>query len=382
MKGSLYIHIPFCRHRCDYCDFYSTTASSLELQTQTVAHICRQLTYIAHKWQPEIRSLYLGGGTPSYLDFSLLHQLFKTIDNNFTLSPQCEYTMEVNPEGVTPEFINFLKESPLNRISMGIQSFEESTLKLLGRSLSPKTIYQALDRLAQAPLKSWSGDLIGEIPGVQEESLLKDFQRLLQWKPPHFSCYSLSIPEKSTLEERLASQPLLSSVESLFEKAREAGYQRYEISSGALEGHSCQHNLAYWKMENFWGCGPSASGTFTPHSGLAQRWEGKSPLKAFLATENQVEESWQKENLAPKDFAFECVMMGLRLKEGISLEDFKEKTTFDFLKMAPETVKKSQRERSFALKEGRFFPLKKGFLLLNRFLLDFLIEFDKNSSIG
>ncbi|MDY3939643.1 MAG: radical SAM family heme chaperone HemW [Spirochaetia bacterium] len=376
MTGSLYVHIPFCLRRCDYCDFYSTVLSDGSVVRRTVDVLKQQMTYIADRWSPCLQSVYFGGGTPSLLPFPLLEELTSTVIDRFTVSDGCEITVEANPETATADFLRFLRSTPVNRLSLGIQSFNDGVLRLLGRNNTRRTALEAADRVAADGPVRWSLDFIGEIPGVPDSILIEDLKEAIRRKPPHLSLYALSIAENSPLEKRLSGKEISSAVENGFNLAENYGYNRYEISNCAFAGEESRHNTAYWEMNAFWGCGPSASGTFRDNDGTVCRWEGLTPLSAFLNV-STVEETWRKETVSARDYAFENVMMGCRMKRGIELSGFEAKTGYSLKEMAPETVKKALNKRLFDIKNGRFFPLSDGFRYLNRFLVDFLLEFDK-----
>lgn len=377
MTGSLYIHLPFCRRRCDYCDFYSTLYGDGSLVEKTVEQIIKQLHYIADRWQPQWQSIYFGGGTPSLLPFNQLEKLFNAVGDRFTLSDDCEITVEANPESASADFFRFLRSTFINRLSLGIQSFDEEILNLLGRQSDRRTAFAAVERAAKASLKSWSLDFISEIPGAAQAVLQSDLEQALRFRPPHLSIYALSIAENSPLEKRLSGKEVSTAVEKGFDFAEAHGYRRYEVSNCALPGQESRHNRAYWKMDSFWGCGPSGSGTFRDVDGTICRWEGVQPLTDFLKATETVQ-TWYKEKVSAADYAFENVMMGCRLAEGIDLNRFQEKTGFDLIEMAPKTTQKALSERLFGIKNGRFFPFTDGFRCLNRFLVDFLSEFDKH----
>lgn len=376
MTGSLYVHIPFCRCRCDYCDFYSTVLSDGEVVRRTVDVLKQQMVYIADRWSPRLRSVYFGGGTPSLLPYALLEELTGTVTDRFALTADCEITVEANPETVTVDFLRFLRSTPVNRLSLGIQSFNDDVLRLLGRNSTRRTALEAADRVASDGPARWSLDFIGEIPGVPDAVLEKDIAEAVRFRPPHLSLYALSVADDSVLGKRLNGKEVSSTVENGFKLAETYGYDRYEISNCAFPGEESRHNTAYWEMNAFWGCGPSASGTFRDNNGAVCRWEGMTPLSAYLNARS-VEETWRKETVSPRDFAFENVMMGCRMKRGIELAGFEAKTGFLLREMAPKTVEKALNERLFGIENGRFFPLSDGFRYLNRFLVDFLLEFDK-----
>ena len=166
MTGALYIHIPFCRRRCGYCDFYSTVCADESIQSATVERIIQQAELIAERFSPTLSSVYIGGGTPSALPLPILERLFNALGRLFTLSAECEVTVEANPETSGEAFLRFLKTTPVNRLSLGIQSFDDRVLQLLGRDSSRRTALKAVERAAANGPARLNFDFIGEIPGV------------------------------------------------------------------------------------------------------------------------------------------------------------------------------------------------------------------------
>ena len=374
MTGALYIHIPFCRRRCGYCDFYSTVCADESIQSATVERIIQQAELIAERFSPTLSSVYIGGGTPSALPLPILERLFNALGRLFTLSAECEVTVEANPETSGEAFLRFLKTTPVNRLSLGIQSFDDRVLQLLGRDSSRRTALKAAERAALHGPARLNFDFIGEIPGVPASLTACDIRTAAAFRPSHLSVYALSVPEGSALERRLAGREISACVDEAFGEAAAFGYERYEISNCALPGEESRHNLAYWRMQPFWGCGPSASGTFPDGNGGFCRSEGVTPLKAFLAADP--EKSWTEERLSPRDVLFETVMMGCRLKEGIDLGAFRRKTGRSLRDAAPQTVAGALKEGLFREQDGRFLPTLKGWRWLNRFLVAFLSELD------
>ena len=374
MTGALYIHIPFCRRRCGYCDFYSSVCGDETVQSAAVGRIIRQAELIAGRFSPTLSSVYVGGGTPSALPLPLLERLFDAVVRLFPLTADCEVTVEANPETAGAAFLRFLKATPVNRLSLGIQSFDGRVLRLLGRGSSRQTALKAAERAALHGPARLNFDFIGEIPGVPASLTAGDIRTAAAFRPSHLSVYALSIPEGSALERRLDGKEISACVDEAFGEAAAFGYERYEISNCALPGEESRHNLAYWRMQPFWGCGPSASGTFPDGNGGFCRSEGVTPLKAFLAADP--EKSWTEERLSPRDVLFETVMMGCRLKEGIDLEAFRRKTGRSLRDAAPQTVAGALKEGLFREQDGRFLPTLKGWRWLNRFLVAFLSELD------
>ena len=277
--AGIYIHIPFCKRRCIYCDFFSTTQS--EKKAEYVHALVRELEirkdYLDNE---EIETIYLGGGTPSQLSQEELEEIFAHIYKVYKVTPDAEITLEANPDDLTPEYVSMLRTLPFNRISMGIQTFQEETLKLLHRRHTAQQAIEAFKRCREAGFQNISIDLMYGLPGETLETWEQDLQQAIDLHPEHISAYHLiyeegtplwNLREQNKVEE--AEEELsLTLFKTLIERLTKAGYQHYEISNFCLPSLHSRHNSSYWTGKKYLGCGPSA------HSfdGTSRQWNVSS----------------------------------------------------------------------------------------------------------
>ncbi|MCS7296600.1 MAG: radical SAM family heme chaperone HemW [Bacteroidia bacterium] len=321
----LYIHIPFCRRACHYCDFYFTPRSSL-MEAYVEALLKEMQLYHPLLEKVRIRTLFFGGGTPSWLPLNLYQKIFDHLMKFQTFSP-IEITIEANPEDITPENLRAWKALGITRVSLGIQSFSEQVLQMLGRFHRPSSATQALLYLSEANFPSWSADLIFGVPGQTLEEFLKDLDHLLIYLPPHLSLYGLTIEERTVLYKKHKQGRLPPMDEDLYismylaahELLHQKGYKWYEISNWAQEGHECQHNWRYWRRLSYIGLGPSAH-SYIPE----QRWANRRSLKDYLnlVTRGILPLTFH-ERLSPLEIREELWLTTLRTRQGLPLSSIK-----------------------------------------------------------
>ena len=273
--AGIYIHIPFCKRRCIYCDFFSTTQS--EKKSTYVRAVCRELEMRKDYLEGEdIETIYLGGGTPSQLFREELEEIFNHIYKVYPVREDAEITLEANPDDLTPEYVAMLRQLPINRISMGIQTFQEETLKLLHRRHTATQAIEAFRRCREAGFQNISIDLMYGLPGETLETWKEDLQQSIALRPEHISAYHL-IYEEDTVLWKLREQHQVEEADedlsvslfsTLIEQLSEAGYQHYEISNFCYPGLHSRHNSSYWTGKKYLGCGPSAHS----FNGVSRQW--------------------------------------------------------------------------------------------------------------
>ena len=273
--AGIYIHIPFCKRRCIYCDFFSTTQS--EKKSAYVRAVCRELEMRKDYLEGEdIETIYLGGGTPSQLLREELEEIFNHIYKVYPVREDAEITLEANPDDLTPGYVAMLRHLPINRISMGIQTFQEETLKLLHRRHTATQAIEAFRRCREAGFQNISIDLMYGLPGETLETWKEDLQQSIALRPEHISAYHL-IYEEDTVLWKLREQHQVEEADedlsvslfsTLIEQLSEAGYQHYEISNFCLPGLHSRHNSSYWTGKKYLGCGPSAHS----FNGVSRQW--------------------------------------------------------------------------------------------------------------
>ena len=259
---SLYIHVPFCHGgKCDYCAFYSLGNSSPELRAKYLVRLEEEFAIHAHDCEP-LRSIFIGGGTPSALSAEELECLLAQVRKHFTLAPDCEWSMEANPDSLTTEKLQAALEGGVNRLSLGIQSFQPRLRELLGRRGSLENLSRLVQNARKLGLAKLNFDLIYDIPGQKLTEWDNDIHQALDLSPDHLSCYSLIFEEQTTLAKRLAALPddelFLQCWHRNDEFLGAHGLPRYEISNFAAPENRCRHNWEVWHGQTYLGCGPAA----------------------------------------------------------------------------------------------------------------------------
>lgn len=273
--AGIYIHIPFCKRRCIYCDFFSTTAS--EKKNEYIKAVCKEIAERKDYLENEtINTIYFGGGTPSQLEKNDFTDIFKTIYENYCVNPQAEITIETNPDDLTEEYVRMLSTLPFNRLSMGIQTFNDDILSLLKRRHNAQQAIDAFRRCRNAGFTNISIDLMYGLPGESIETWNSDLDTAISLMPEHISAYHL-IYEEGTVLYKLKEENKVSEAdeelsnklfETLISRLKESGYEHYEISNFCLPGMYSKHNSSYWTGIKYLGCGPSAHS----YNGRSRQW--------------------------------------------------------------------------------------------------------------
>ena len=273
--AGIYIHIPFCKRRCIYCDFFSTTQS--EKKPTYIHALCQELEMRKNYLEgEEIETIYLGGGTPSQLTEEELNEIFTSLYNIYKVKEDAEITLEANPDDLTPEYVSMLRRLPINRISMGIQTFQEETLKLLHRRHTTRQAIEAFQRCREAGFRNISIDLMYGLPSETLNIWKEDLQQAIALHPEHISAYHLIYEEGTALwklrEEHQVEEAdedlSVTLFKNLIDELKQAGYQHYEISNFCLPGLHSRHNSSYWTGKKYLGCGPSAHS----FNGSSRQW--------------------------------------------------------------------------------------------------------------
>ncbi len=328
-----YLHVPFCRRKCPYCDFYSIAREEGHAeQAAYVDALEHELRTLPADFKPQ--TVFIGGGTPTELATPLLARLLALLPQYIDLTDVQEWTCEANPGTFTTEKAQLLCEAGVNRLSIGAQSFQPSLLAFLGRIHGPDEIDAAAALARATGFPALNLDLIHSVPGSTPATLDADLDRVLAWSPEHIACYHLIIEEGTPFHRQRAQGTLqeldddrqFAQYELARNRLREAGYTHYEISNFAKPGHKCRHNRLYWTGGAYIGCGPSA------HSHWAgRRYANVRGLRPYLrhlrAGESPVSFS---EELDPAAKARETLVMQLRELEGVNRIAFQQLTGIDY----------------------------------------------------
>lgn len=305
--AGIYIHIPFCKQACYYCDFHFSTNQSFrqELIEAMAIELDYQKSYLPGE---EIETIYFGGGTPSLLSRRELDLIFNSIYKYYSITASPEITLEANPDDLTKEKIHILKETGINRVSLGIQSFDDAVLKFLNRAHNSEEATMCAIHLRESGINNLSIDLIHSIPDQDDHLLMQNLEKVVRLSPQHVSVYSLTIEEK-TVFGKWASRGQIKPVEEtqsasqfelVMDTLTENGYQHYEISNFCLPGFASKHNSSYWQQKKYLGVGPSAHSfdgdtrqfnVSSNHVYMKALREGKIPFeKEVLTRENKINE--------------------------------------------------------------------------------------------
>lgn len=329
---ALYVHIPFCFHKCHYCDFYSITHQSEERMSRFVDLVLRE----AEMWSTtELRpkTIFFGGGTPSLLPMEQMRRLIAGLRERIDFSQLDEFTVEANPATVSLEYFQVLRSIGVNRVSLGAQSFDRTELKLLERHHDPDDVPASLELARRAGFERINFDLIYAIPGQTLESWSQSLDRAIALGTTHLSCYGLTYEPNTPIAVKKRLGVFRQAPESLelemLRHARssltECGLAPYEISNYAAPNEECRHNLVYWTGGSYIGLGPSAASHVE-----GWRWKNRPHLGEWeRAIESHALPAIDVEQLAPLRRAGELAMLLLRLSRGLNCADFSARTTFD-----------------------------------------------------
>ncbi|ADQ04889.1 oxygen-independent coproporphyrinogen III oxidase [Caldicellulosiruptor owensensis OL] len=329
----LYIHVPFCRKKCYYCDFVSYENVDDDMVFAYFSALENELIFYKENYEIEIDTVYIGGGTPSFVPAKYILKLLEFIYSNFNVKNTCEISIEANPESITKEKLKSYRKAGINRLSVGIQSLNDTELRVIGRVHDSAV---ALKILSVVPLyfENFSIDVITGLPYQTFESFMQTLNTLLEFSPPHLSIYSLKIEEGTPLFNRYEEYKHSFADEDeerrMFWWARdrlsEVGLYHYEISNFAKKGFECKHNLKYWNCDEYIGVGCAAHSFFDGY-----RYYNTSNINEYV---KKIKENGLavegKEFISNEESEKEFIILGLRKIEGFSLDEFRERFGIEF----------------------------------------------------
>ena len=334
---ALYIHFPWCEKKCPYCDFNShqikDPSSSLkggfDEQRYINALIADLETELPNIWGRQVHSIFIGGGTPSLLSAEGMDQLLCAIRARIPLEPGAEITMEANPGSVeTEKFAGFAKAG-VNRVSLGIQSFQDQQLKALGRIHNGTEAKRAI-QIALDHFKSVNIDLMYGLPNQSLEAAKADIETALSFKTPHLSLYNLTLEPNTYFANFPPKLPSDDEIDSIFEQnldlLTKAGYKRYEVSAYAKKDQECKHNLNYWRFGDYIGIGAGAHGKISYPGKITRQVRERHPETYMQAIETKGNALIESREITSKDLPFEFMLNSLRLTDGVDTHTFSERT--------------------------------------------------------
>jgi len=373
MPQSLYVHVPFCVRKCGYCDFYSIEPASEDLVRDYVEALELEAAAIPHL---ALRTVYVGGGTPSLLSAELLRQLIGLLKSRFDLSAVREFTVESNPGLMNGAKAEVLISGGVNRISLGVQSLQRATLETLGRMHGPDAVYEAVETLRGAQLRNLSLDLIFGVPGQSPADWRRDLAAVAALDPQHMSIYGLSISAQTPLGHRVACRELEPISDEVYVEMLEAarrhlvtsGYEYYEISNYARPGFRCLHNMVYWRNRPYVGLGAAATSYVD-----GRRWTNVADVEEYIRRlrrgDSPVETS---ERLPPEKRARETAVLNLRMIDGLEIEDFRKTTGLDPLELFAGAIESHCRAGLLEMVQGRLRLTRRGLAVADSVMADFV----------
>jgi len=370
----LYIHIPFCVSRCHYCDFYRIAPLQQSLVDRFISALQIELNNLPASFAPT--TVFIGGGTPTSLSEKKLSQFFNVLQKSIDLSHVIEFSCEANPGTLTSEKCAVLRAGGVNRVSMGVQSFNDKSLKTLGRIHTSADAEKAFHQLRSAGFKQISIDLLQSIPGTSMEETLDDCRAALKLSPEHISSYNLIYEPDTKLTRQRDAGTLAEvdeddeadryfAVKEVFEKA---GYEHYEISNFSKPSSHCLHNELYWKGGEYFGCGPAAHSHWN-----GGRFGNVEDLEQYCDRLEAGTKPYENlEVLDPKEKARETLIMQLRMLEGVNLNAFQHQTGYSVSTLCG-TVLDELLEEKLLLKEANNLRLNPSSLFISNTVFSALI---------
>ena len=384
---SLYVHIPWCVQKCPYCDFNShalsaagtTAAASPTLpQGDYLAALIADLeSALPLVWGRRVDSIFIGGGTPSLFSGEAVDELLAAVRSRLPLLPGAEITLEANPGTIESGKFAAFRDAGVNRLSLGIQSFNRRHLQALGRIHDERQARQAIDEAARH-FDNLNLDLMYGLPGQDLEQALADIETALSFAPAHLSCYQLSIEANTAFAASppvLPADDLCADMQDAIEaRLAAAGYQHYETSAFAQPGRQCQHNLNYWHFGDYLGIGAGAHGKLTLHDRILRqmRWKRPEQYLAQVAAGTPVQ---HESAVAAAELPFEFMLNALRLVEGFDTTLFESRCALPLRHIQPQLLQ-AEREGLLERHGQRIAPTDRGRRFLNRLLERFLVDRD------
>ena len=374
MSG-IYLHIPFCKQACSYCDFYFVTRTSeQERFVDKLTEEIRSYADTPYAGEP-VQTVYFGGGTPSLLEPAQVERILEALRSTFNLQLQ-ELTLEMNPDDVRADYLRALRSLGVDRASMGVQTFNPDLLKFMNRAHTREEALQCLEVLSRSGFSTFTVDLIYGNPGQSRDDLEADLDQLLAFDPPHVSAYSLTVEPNTRLGKQVSlgrivppeDDAVADHFDLVAERLREHGIRRYEVSNFSKPGHEAVHNSNYWRHCNYLGLGPGAHSFWW--NGVAKRWKNKPDLRAYLR-ENREAVIDEVEELSLHELAEERIMLALRTREGLSVDELKQKYHYSVNERQREYLERSRHEGTLSF-DDRIVLTGEGIRIADAVILDLI----------
>jgi len=376
--AGIYIHFPFCVRKCSYCDFYSVSVTELTILERYTRCLLEEIENKSPLWKDRIFStIYLGGGTPSMFSPAQIARILTAVFKHYSITAEPEISMEANPATLTPTSLAALKQTGINRISLGVQSFQETELKLLGRIHGVREVWETIDSLEKAGLSNYNIDLIYGIPGQSLQTWIDNLGMAVKCHPQHISAYLLQLDPQTPLAVKIKQGSLPESDEDLearmyyqcLDYLASEGYEHYEISNFSRPHFACRHNLIYWQACEYLGFG---AGAVSYQQNI--RSMNQPDLQQYLLhLETGLEPPAQLlETMSKQDQFVDAVILGLRMVEGINPEELLQRFGIDFLQVYHAILENLQEQALIKITAERVALSPRGYFLSNQVLCRFL----------
>lgn len=379
----LYVHIPFCVRKCEYCDFLSAPAGA-DTQQEYVRNLLLEIEQKGVRCTDyEVTTIFFGGGTPSILKAGWIADILDVIHRNFKVRKDAEITIECNPGTLTFEKLSIYKSAGINRISVGLQSASDAELRELGRIHTYEDFLKSYDLIRKKGFSNVNIDLMAALPGQTLKSYEQTLRRVLALKPEHISAYSLIIEEGTPFYEKYEADELLrekgekpqmlpseETERLMYERTKELllahGYERYEISNYARRGYACRHNIGYWRRENYLGFGLGSASLLEN-----ERFHNTTDLTDYLGGDYL---AYEQEKLDKKSQMEEFMFLGLRMTEGISTECFRQTFGLTVELVYGPVLEQQIADQLLRKEDGRIFLTERGLDVSNYVMAQFLLD--------
>lgn len=373
MNLGIYVHIPFCVSKCDYCNFYSIT--KLDLINDYVIALIKEIECESKKYNNyEIDTIFIGGGTPSVLPTGAVSSIVNTIKKHYNVLDNCEITIESNPNSITYTNATEWLNCGVNRVSVGLQSTRDRLLKKVGRAHTFKDFLLAIENLKKVGFKNINADIMLGLPTQKLSDVKNTLHHCFKLGLTHISAYTLILEEDTALFKKIESNQLklvseqktLNMFDYLLKQTKLNGFNRYEVSNFALDGYQCKHNLNCWNMCDYVGFGCSAH-SFVNNN----RFCNVSNVKEYILNmQNSKSVVLETEKISKQQLIEETIMLELRTIKGINLQQLQNKYNYNLIQAKSEQIKKLSDLGLINQNNGYVFATEKGFYVLNQIIVE------------
>ncbi|MEP1095036.1 MAG: radical SAM family heme chaperone HemW [Cyclobacteriaceae bacterium] len=373
--AGIYIHIPFCRQACHYCDFHFST--NLSKESEMVQAICQEIDHRSNYVSEKIETVYFGGGTPSILSKEHLNEILAAVKNSFEVSTTSEITLEANPEDLDNAKLRDFRLSEVNRLSIGFQTFSDTKLKWMNRIHSSKEALDSFHNARESGFDNISIDLIYALPNHDLDAWKKDLQVAASLNPEHISIYGLTIEERTVFGKRKRSGELIEEPEEMaadqylrtIEILESKGYSQYEVSNFTKPGFESKHNSSYWGGAKYLGVGPGAHS----YDGRSRQFNVRNNAK-YLKAISTSGPYYESEELSKMQIANERILTRLRTSTGIDLDKFESDFEIQLLAKHEELIEQLGKQNLLKIKDQKLYLTSTGFLVADEIALKLFFD--------